>query len=117
MTGNTTEYREQVARALQVFEDDADGLQVLGQFAVSDEFPYESLQLSRAIEQAGGDRASVALATLGPLVALGQYDEVVARIDVLTKAGEADLLMVLPIRSLPWASRAISTPCTRSWAK
>ena len=99
-TGNTTEYREQVARALQVFEDDADGLQVLGQFAVSDEFPYESFQLSRAIEQAGGDRASVALATLGPLVALGQYDEVIARIDVLTKAGEADLLMVRPYKIL-----------------
>ena len=99
-SGNMTEFREQFARAMQVFEDDADGLEVLGLHAITDDFPHESLQLSRAMEQAGADRASVALASFGPLIALGRYNEAIARIDELTKTGEADLLTFRPFKIL-----------------
>lgn len=89
------EFREQLARALQIFADDADGLATLGLVATSD-MPLEAMQLARAIEAAGGDRSSALLSSLPPLIALGQYDEAIARAYELKATEGIDLSGIRP---------------------
>jgi adenylate cyclase len=86
-SGDSTAFGEGLSRALQVFEDDADGLVVLLR-AIPEDQPYQLLQLGHAIAQAGGDPLSAAHATLGPLIALGRYDEALERIAELTRSDE-----------------------------
>jgi serine/threonine-protein kinase len=75
-------YRKQFDRALQVFAGDADGLGTLSLVANSATgYPYEAYKLSHAINRAGGDRTTVLLMSLDPLIAVGAYDEALARID------------------------------------
>jgi TolB-like protein/tetratricopeptide (TPR) repeat protein len=100
-TQGAAEYRQQFERAMAVFNGDPDGLGALG-LAAKDEFPYESYQLSVALERAGGDRATALLISLGPLIAVGEYDEALARIDQISALGPIDPRMLRPHRILAW---------------
>jgi TolB-like protein/Flp pilus assembly protein TadD len=93
-------YRAEFAKALQIFAGDADGLMALGLVA-TDASPYEAYQLSVAIERAGGDRTTVLLASLGALIAVGNYDECLARIDRIRSGANTE-----PLGFAPWDIRA-----------
>jgi len=91
-------YRKQFALAMQVFAGDADGLATLSLAASTEAgYPFEAYELSHALERAGGDRASVLLATLEPLLAVGDYDECLARIDRIRATGEVAPLETAPV--------------------
>ena len=83
------EYSKQFTKAIQVFDGDADGLGTLA-LAAKPELPYEGLELSQAIERAGGDRTTALIASLDPLIALGDYPEALARIDIIKTLGVGD---------------------------
>lgn len=93
-------YRAEFAKALQIFAGDADGLTALGLVA-TDASPYEAYQLSVAIERAGGDRRTVAITSLGALIAVGNYDECLVRIDRIRSGANAE-----PLGFAPWEIRA-----------
>ena len=96
-TGGVTEFRAQLAIAMQIFAGDADGLSALALVTFGDAgFPFEMYQLSRALERAGGDRRTVHLSSLQPLIDAGAYDECLARIDAIRAGGAAGLLEIAP---------------------
>ena len=94
-SADLAEFRKQFDRALRVFADDPDGLTTLGLLAPVD-LPYEAMQLNLAIERAGGDRSAVLLSSLEPLIALGRYDEAIARAEQLVADESADRTTIRP---------------------
>lgn len=94
-TEGVAAYQKQFETAMRVFAGDADGLETLA-LAVQTQtgHPYEAYQLSHALERAGADRAL--LASLGPLIMMGAYDESLARIDALKAAGAVHGLDTAP---------------------
>ncbi len=96
-TEGTAAYLKQFEKAVQVFAGDTDGLGVLALAAsASAGYPYEAYQLSHALERAGGDRATALHTSLQPLIALGEYDECLARIDAIRAAGGVETLAIAP---------------------
>jgi TolB-like protein len=100
-TEGTAAYRKQFEKAMQVFAGDADGLGVLTLAAnASTGYPYEAYRLSHAlshaIDRAGGDRTTAMLASLSPLIALGEYDECLARIDAIKAIGGVAAVTIAP---------------------
>jgi len=93
-------YRAEFAKAMQIFAGDADGLAALS-LGMTDASPYEAYQLSVEIERAGGDRWAAMYTSLGPLIAVGAYDECLARIDRIRAGGGVDSLQYAP-----WEIRA-----------
>lgn len=98
-TDGPTAFRDQFARALQVFDGDADGLSALN-LAMKSEFPLEAYRLSDAIKRAGGDRVDFLNAALWPLIAVGDYDRALQYIDELKASGQAQPLMLRPPEGL-----------------
>ena len=92
-------FRDQFARALKVFDGDADGLSALI-LAVKTEFPLEAYQLSDAIERAGGDRAAYQTAAMWPLIAVGVYDKALALINAIKVTSQANPLVLRPAEVL-----------------
>jgi len=96
-TQGAAAYGKQFAVAMKVFEGDADGLGTLALAAGSDTgYPYEAYQLSLAIGRAGGDRMTALLASLDALIAVGEYDESMARIDAIKAARGNSPLAIAP---------------------
>jgi hypothetical protein len=104
-------YRAEFAKALQIFAGDADGLTALGLVA-TDASPYEAYQLSVAIERAGGDRSTALSVSLGALIAVGDYDESLARIDRIRSDANAD-----PLGFAPWEIRAAGSGDCNDWTR
>jgi TolB-like protein len=84
-------YRAEFAKAMQIFAGDADGLTAL-RLSATETSPYEAYQLSVAIDRAGGGRTVALVASLGPLIAVGAYDECLSRIDRIKADGTIDPL-------------------------
>ena len=93
-TQGAAAYREQFARALQIFEGDVDGLVLIGVRATG-EFPLEAYRASLAIDRAG-NRTMAMLASVEALTALGQYDESIKRIETVMAAPGIERLSVMP---------------------
>ena len=96
-TEGVAAYQKQFETALQIFAGDTDGLEALA-LAVDTRagHPYEAYQLSLALERAGADRTTALRTSLGPLIAMGAYDESLARIDALKAAGAVQGLDTAP---------------------
>ena len=107
---------------MQIFAGDADGLAALS-LAATDASPYEAYQLSVAIERAGGDRWIAMYTSLGPLVAVGAYDECLARIDRIKADSSRDTLGYAPweiraaglIGDAKRLDAALANPVDRAW--
>lgn len=90
-------YLKEFDKALQIFAGDADGLQTLGLAAgASIGYPREAYELSHAFENAGGDRTTALLASLGPLIEAGAYAESLSRMDTIRALNTVGALSVLP---------------------
>jgi tetratricopeptide (TPR) repeat protein len=74
-------YSEQFDRALQVFAGDPDGLSTLMLAAGASGAPLQTYRLSVELRRAGADASIAMLASLGALIAAGEYEECLARID------------------------------------
>ena len=99
-TAGADQFRVQFAKAMQLFEGDADGLNTLS-LAANAEFPYESYQIAVAMKRADGNHAAALHLSLGPLIALGQYDESLNRIAKLQASpGDVHPLMIRPFELL-----------------
>jgi serine/threonine-protein kinase len=72
-------FSEQFDRALEVFAGDPDGLSTLLMSPTVS--PLQTYRLNVELQRAGGDASTVLLASLGPLVAVGDYRECLTRID------------------------------------
>jgi TolB-like protein len=101
-TEGVAAYQKQFEKAMQVFAGDADGLAALALVANANPgHAYEAYQLSHAlshaIDRAGGDRTTALLAALSPLIALGEYDECLARIDAIKAIGGVADLTIAPV--------------------
>jgi TolB-like protein len=90
-------YRKQLAVAMTVFAGDTDGLGAVA-LAVADGhgYPQDAYKLAHAISSAGGSATTARLKSLQPLVALGAYDECLARIDAIKATGEVGPLSFAP---------------------
>ena len=89
--------REQFARAMQVLAGDPDGLTTL-LFAVGHAgSPLETYRAIDELRRAGADRVPASLAALPLLIAAGDYDECLARIDRMRAAGEGAPLDFAPL--------------------
>jgi TolB-like protein len=71
-------FGDQFDRALQVFAGDPDGLSTL---MLAPGTPLQTYRLSVELRRAGADPSVSLLASLGPLIVAGDYDECLARID------------------------------------
>lgn len=60
-------------------------------------FPLEAYRLSDAIIRAGGDRTDALLASVDSLIAAGNYDEALARIDEVKAASDMEATRFAPV--------------------
>jgi hypothetical protein len=112
-------YLQEFDKALQIFAGDTDGLQTLGLtigFGLG--YPREAYQLSHAFEDAGGDRTTALLTSLGPLIEVGAYAETLSRIDAIRATNSVGALGLVPLEIIAAGlagdvkrlERAIATP-------
>ncbi len=89
-------FSAQFNRALQVFAGDPDGLSTLVLATWASASPLETYRLSVELARAGADQSVALLASLAPLIDVGDYDECLARIDRIRAADGAGPMDLAP---------------------